>query len=85
MAVAVDAVVAPYPTLDAAGVSVLVLAADVVLDVVLYPSPDAAGVSVLALAVDVVLDVVLYPNPDAAGVSVVLVVFYLSARASEMP
>ena len=50
-----------------------------------YPALDAAGVSVLALAADVVLDVVLYPTPDAAGVSVVLVVFYPSARASEMP
>ena len=57
----VDAVVAPYPTLDVAGVSVLVLVADVVLDVVLYPSP------------------------DVVVVLVVLVVFYPSARASEMP
>ena len=56
-----DAVVAPYPTLDVAGVSVLVLVADVVLDVVLYPSP------------------------DVVVVLVVLVVFYPSARASEMP
>lgn len=76
---------APYPTLDVAGVSVLVLVADVVLDVVLYPSPDAVGVSVLALAADVVLDVVPYPSPDVVGVLVVLVVFYPSARASEMP
>jgi hypothetical protein len=57
----VDAVVAPYPTLDVDGVSVLVLVADVVLDVVLYPSP------------------------DVVVVLVVLVVFYPSARASEMP
>ena len=57
----VDAVLAPYPTLDVAGVSVLVLVADVVLDVVLYPSP------------------------EVVVVLVVLVVFYPSARASEMP
>ena len=60
---------APYPTLDVAGVSVLVLVADVVL----------------VLVADVVLDVVLYPSPDVVVVLVVLVVFYPSARASEMP
>ena len=56
---------APYPTLDVAGVSVLVL--------------------VLVLVADVVLDVVLYPSPEVVVVLVVLVVFYPSARASEMP
>ena len=50
-----------------------------------YPTLDVAGVSVLVLVADVVLDVVLYPSPDVVVVLVVLVVFYPSARASEMP
>ena len=50
-----------------------------------YPTLDVAGGSVLVLVADVVLDVVLYPSPDVVVVLVVLVVFYPSARASEMP
>ena len=58
---------APYPTLDVAGVSVLVLVADVVLDVVLYPSPDVV----------VVLQVGVVNNITRATVFLLTLIKYL--------